>query len=197
MGKPIKTPQRQSAGRRKLFLTIAGILIAATAILTAITWPYNPIGRGIYRLLGKELPPTRSEELANIKRFLSARRKLDKKDYAAAFNELEYLRTRAGTSFTFFKEVYLYLGYIYEIRGDIAGEEQLYRELAGKDRVFARFMEGLYNFHHNHPTEARKALDEAIALDNRLNRLGKYRPTALKALERIDKDASRPDGRKP
>ncbi|WP_298433905.1 hypothetical protein [Geobacter sp.] len=187
MGKPNTPASQRDALRRKLALSLAGILVASLAVLTVITWPYNPVGRMIYKVLGKELPPTRSEELGNIKRFLAARRKLDKKEYAQAFEDLDYLRTHAGTSFTFFKEVYLYLGYIYEIRGDLAGEERLYHELAGRDRVFARFMDGLYNFRHGRLDEARKALSEAVALDDRLNRLGKYRGIAIKTLEKLDK----------
>ncbi|WP_298269850.1 hypothetical protein [Geobacter sp.] len=187
MGKSNPPAPRRSAPLKIIALALAGIVVAALTVVTVITWPYNPLGRVIYRVLGKQLPPTRSEELGNIKRFLAARRKLDKKEYAQAFEDLDYLRTHAGTSFTFFKEVYLYLGYIYEIRGDLADEERLYRELAGRDRVFARFMDGLYNFRHGRPDEARKALSEAVALDDRLNRLGKYREIAIKTLEKLDK----------
>lgn len=160
---------------------VIAVLIGIGAIYTVSTWPYNVVGWITYRVMGKPFP-SRATELQHMKQFLAAKRKLNKKQYDSAYQDLEYLRQNVTVAFPFFKEIYLYLGYIYDIRGDFRSEEALHRELEEKDKVFAGFLRGLYAIHHGRTEEGKKYLSEAVKLDNQLNKLGKYRGVALKAL---------------
>jgi len=166
--------------RRILAVLVATVLGAAVLYVVA-TWPYNVVGWVSYLVAGKQFP-SRATELQYMKRFLEAKRKLNKKEYDAAFRELQYLRQNVATTFPFFKEIYLYLGYIHDIRGDLSGEEALHRELEARDKVFAGFLKGLYAIRHGRGAEGRQYLAEAVKLDNQLNRLGKYRRIAMEAL---------------
>ncbi len=174
MGKSVRKKGRTIAALVAIILGVASVYVVAT-------WPYNVVGWMTYRVLGKPFP-SRATELQNIKRFLDAKRKLNKKEYDAAFQELQYLRQNVAVTFPFFKEIYLYLGYIHDLRGDLRGEEALHRELETKDKVFARFLEGLYAIRHGRDVEGKGYLAESIKLDDQFNRLGKYRGVALKAL---------------
>ena len=174
MGKPARKTGRTIAA-------LIAVIFGAASVYVIATWPYNVVGWMTYRVMGKPFP-SRATELQNIKRFLDAKRKLNKKEYDAAFQELQYLRLKVAVTFPFYKEIYLYLGYIYDIRGDLRGEEALHRDLEAKDKVFARFLKGLYAIRHGRAAEGKGYLAEAIKLDNQLNSLGKYRGVALKAL---------------
>lgn len=167
---------------RRIFVVLVAVILGAAAVYVVATWPYNVVGWVSYRMAGKPFH-SRATELQQIKRFLEAKRKLNKKEYDAAFQELQYLRQNVATTFPFFKEIYLYLGYIHDIRGDLRGEEALHRELEAKDKVFAHFLRGLYAIRHGRNVEGKKFLAEAVKLDNQFNRLGKYRRIALKALD--------------
>lgn len=169
---------------RKFLVVLAVLVIGTAALFVLVTWPHNAVGRIVYRLLGKELPSRRSEDLRNIKRFLAAKRMLDKKEYAKAFEELEFLRKNVNSSFPFFKDIYLSIGYIHDVKGELQQEEALYRDLATKDKTLANFLLGLYHIHHGRESEGRKYLGEAIRLDNQFNRLGNFREVALKELSK-------------
>lgn len=166
---------------RRILAVLVSAILGAAAVYVVATWPFNVVGWMSYRMAGKPFP-SRATELQQIKRFLEAKRKLNKKEYDAAFQELQYLRQNVATTFPFFKEIYLYLGYIHDIRGDLRGEEALLRELEAKDKVFAHFLKGLYAIRHGRNVEGKQFLAEAVKLDNQFNRLGKYRRIALKAL---------------
>lgn len=166
---------------RQVIAAFIAIMFGIASIYIVSTWPYNVVGWITYRVMGKPFP-SRATELQYMKRFLAAKRQLNKKQYDAAYQELEYLRKNVSNTFPFFKEVYLYLGYIYDIRGDSRSEEALHRELEAKDRVFAGFLKGLYAIHHGRVEEGKGYLSEAVKLDNQFNRLGKYRGVALKVL---------------
>jgi len=171
-------PERKT---RRVVAILIAIVLGISSVYVASTWPYNVAGWITYRLMGKPFP-SRVTDLQHMKRFLDAKRKLNKKEYDAAFEELQYLRQNVSITFPFFKEIYFYLGYIYDVRSDFRGEEALHRELEVKDKVFARFMKGLYAIRHGRNAEGRMFLAEAVKLDNQFNRLGKYRGVALKAL---------------
>lgn len=177
--------------RGRLIAAALAVIMVSAAVYVYVTWPYNFVGWITYRLSGKSLP-SRATELENIKRFLDAKRKLGRKEYDAAFQQLQYLKHDVSLTFPFFREIYLYLGYIHDIRGDFSGEEALHNELETKDRVFARFLKGLYAIRHGKVTEGKGYLQEAVELDNRFNRLGKYRGVALKVLEQ-DKQGEKRD----
>ncbi len=170
--------------QKKTLQVVAAVIVVmfgVASIYTVSTWPYNVVGWITYRVMGKPFP-SRATELQHMKQFLAAKRKLNKKQYDSAYQDLEYLRQNVTVAFPFFKEIYLYLGYIYDIRGDFRSEEALHRELEEKDKVFAGFLRGLYAIHHGRTEEGKKYLSEAVKLDNQLNKLGKYRGVALKAL---------------
>lgn len=166
---------------RQVVAAVVAVMFGTASIYTVLTWPYNIVGWLTYRVMGKSFP-SRATELQHMKQFLAAKRKLNKKQYDSAYQDLEYLRRNVAVTFPFFKEIYLYLGYLYDIRGDFRSEEALHRELEAKDKVFASFLKGLYALHHGRAEEGKRYLSEAVKLDNQVNRLGKYRQTALKTL---------------
>lgn len=157
--------------RRKSTIAAGLIVVVLASAHITLSWPHNFLGKAVYRLLGKQMPPKRSEDLANIKQFLKAKRLLDKKDYAPARTKLEDLRTRVLPNFLFFREIYLYLGYIYDIQGDYRKEETLYNELQEKDIVLSKFLYGLYYFRHGQETKGREYLTAALELDRKYGRL--------------------------
>ena len=169
----------------RVVAVVFALVLGAASVYVVATWPYNVVGWMTYRMTGKPFP-SRATELQHMKRFFDAKRKLNRKEYDPAFQELQYLRRNVTTTFPFFKEIYLYLGYIHDIRGDFRGEEALHRELETKDRVFALFLKGLYDIRHGRVAEGRKCLAESVKLDNQLNRLGKYRGVALKSLGAVE-----------
>lgn len=161
---------------KKLLYLICSVLLLLATAFTIKTWPFNFVGKITYRILGKRLPVTAGEDLANIQRFLFARRKISEKKFPEAQKELEKLRTKVSPDFIFFKEIYLYLGYIYDNQGQFKKEEDLYTELQGKDVVFSNFMKGLYYQRHGDKAKARGFFSEALKLDNRYHRLNdRYR----------------------
>lgn len=172
---------KSGRNRRRILALLVAVILGGASVYVVATWPYNVVGWVSYRMAGKPFP-SRATELRHMKRFLEAKRKLNKKEYDAAFQELQYLRQNVAPTFPFFKEVYLYLGYIHDIRGDLRGEEALHRELEAKDKVFALFLKGLYAIRHGRDAEGREYLAEAVKLDNRLNSLGKYRRIARKVI---------------
>ncbi|MEA5113517.1 MAG: tetratricopeptide repeat protein [Geobacteraceae bacterium] len=156
--------------RKAVIAAVLVVTLIAGAHLT-LSWPHNFLGKVVYRILGKPMPPKRSEDLANIRQFLKAKRLLDRKDYAQARLKLEDLRARIQPNFLFFREIYFFLGYIYDIQGDFKKEESLYSELQGKDVVLAKFLYGLYYFRHGQETKAREFLSSTLALDQKYHRL--------------------------
>jgi hypothetical protein len=182
-----KTKTKWRLNKVLVFSFLIASLVASAYL--AKTWPYNFAGSIIYRLLGKPIPNKRSEALAQIKQFLQAKRKLDKKDYKGAQATLEYLQTRISPKFLFFKEVYLYLGYIYDMTGEFRKEESLYRGLEKKDVVFSKFMYGLYYTRHGQEAKGRALFSEALVLDNKMHRLGsKYRAAVKNKLKEVSGD---------
>lgn len=177
------------AFRRPAVLFFLAVAISASVYLFW-TWPDNLVGIITYRFLGKPLPS--KSPLQQIRLFLAAKRKLDKKDFAGAHRELEYLRQQIESDFPFFKEVYMYLGYLYDVKGDLKSEEALYRELEGKDETFAKFMFGLYHIKHGRAEQGHRELFEALKLDDRTKRLGKYREVAEKELGKAVRGAKQP-----
>lgn len=157
--------------RRKAVIAAALIVAVLAGAHLTLSWPHNFLGAVVYRMLGKQLPPKRSEDLANIKKFLKAKRLLDRKEHAPARKALEDLRTRIQPNFLFFQKVYYYLGYIYDVQGEFRKEEMLYRDLQEKDVVLSKFLFGLYYFRHGQEAKARESLAAALELDRKHRRL--------------------------
>jgi hypothetical protein len=177
-----ETKKKRHINKVIVFSCLIALLFAG--VYLAKTWPYNFAGSIIYRLLGKPIPNKKSEALAHIKQFLQAKRKLDKKDYKSAQATLEDLQSRISPRFLFFKEVYLYLGYIYDVTGDFRKEESLYRGLEKKDPVLSKFLYGLYYMKHGQAEKGRGLFSEALLLDNKAHRLGnKYRAEIERVLK--------------
>lgn len=161
-----------TASYRKKVVIVLSLIVALTAgYYLMVTWPHNVIGKVAYRLLGKKLPLKKSEELAYIRQFLSAKRMLDKKELAQARAKLEIIKGRVQPNFLFFREIYFYLGYIYDVQGDFGKEEALYSELQEKDVVLSKFLYGLYYFRHGQDFKARENLTAALSLDRKYRRL--------------------------
>jgi len=168
---PVKKTSTTPWYRRKAVIAAALVVAVLAGAHLTLSWPHNFLGTAVYRLLGKQLPPKRSEDLVNIRKFLKAKRLLDKKEYAPARVALEDLRTRIQPNFLFFQKVYYYLGYIYDVQGDFRKEEMLYSDLQEKDVVLSKFLFGLYYFRHGQDSKARESLSAAIQLDRKHRRL--------------------------
>lgn len=170
--------------KKAIIAAIAVLLIAGIAFIVK-TWPDNIVATAAYYVMGKPAPGKNKEDLRDIKTFLSAKRNIDAKQYGAARTELEGLAAKVETKFLFFREIFLYLGFVYDVTGDFAREEALYSRLATQDPTFSKFMFGLYHVRKGKITEARQELFEALKLDDQHKRLGKYRQTAVKALQNV------------
>lgn len=168
---PVKKTSTTPWYRRKAVIAAALIVAVLAGAHLTLSWPHNFLGAVVYRMLGKQLPPKRSEDLANIKKFLKAKRLLDRKEHAPARKALEDLRTRIQPNFLFFQKVYYYLGYIYDVQGEFRKEEMLYRDLQEKDVVLSKFLFGLYYFRHGQEAKARESLAAALELDRKHRRL--------------------------
>jgi hypothetical protein len=189
MGIKVKITKSKWRINKVIVISFLVASLVASAYL-AKTWPYNFAGSIIYRILGKPIPNKKLEALAHIKQFLQAKRKLDKKDYKSAQATLEDLQSRISPRFLFFKEVYLYLGYIYDVTGDFRKEESLYRGLEKKDPVLSKFLYGLYYMKHGQEEKGRELFSKALLLDNKAHKLGsKYRAE----IERVLKASPRSD----
>ena len=167
----MKKTSRTPWYRGKAVIAAALVVTVLAGAHLSLSWPYNFLGTAVYRVLGKQLPPKRSEDLANIKKFLKAKRLLDRKEYAPARVALEDLRTRIQPNFLFFQKVYYYLGYIYDVQGEFRKEEMLYSDLQDKDIVLSKFLFGLYYFRHGQDAKARDCLSAALQLDRKHRRL--------------------------
>jgi len=178
--------------KRPVLIAAIALLFAAGVAHVAITWPDNLIATVVYHLLGKTPPSKTQEDLRNIKLFLNAKRKIDSKQYAAARADLEKLSDKVEADFLFFKEIFFYLGYVYDVTGEFSKEEALYTRLGKKDPTFSKFMFGLYHVRHGKAAQAQQELVEALKLDARHRRLGKYRQTAVQALQTLNADGSKP-----
>lgn len=161
---------------RKLAYIVCSVLLLFFAAYTIKTWPFNFVGKITYRILGRPIPVSAAEDLENMKHFLSARRMIGNKKFPEAQKELEKLRRKVSPDFIFFKEIYLYLGYVYDNQGQFRKEEELYSELQEKDVVFSQFMRGLYYQRRGDKAKARDFFSEALKLDDRYHRLNdRYR----------------------
>lgn len=183
--------------RRKAVIAAALVVTLIAGTHLTLSWPHNFLGAAVYRLMGKQLPPKRSEDLANIRQFLKAKRLLDKKDYAQARLKLEDLKARIQPNFLFFREIYFFLGYIYDVQGDFGKEESLYGELQGKDLVLSKFLYGLYYFRHGQEASARESLSSALALDGKYHRLNnEFRSLLHSTLAQISRQDKLPQSPK-
>lgn len=178
--------------KRPVVIAAIALLFAVGFAHVAMTWPNNMIATAIYRLLGKAPPSKTQEDLRNVKLFLNAKRKIDSKQYAAARADLEKLSHKVETNFLFFREIFFYLGYVYDVTGEFRAEEALYSRLGKHDPTFSKFMFGLYHVRQGKAAQAQQELVEALKLDDRHRRLGKYRQTAVQALQTLNARASRP-----
>jgi tetratricopeptide (TPR) repeat protein len=169
----------------KYTITVYLIVTLLAGAYLVKTWPYNFAGAIVYRLLGKP-DPRQNADLVHIKKFLSAKRKLDKKDYQNAQILLEELRTSISGNFLFFREIYLYLGYVYDVKGEFDKEMSLYIDLDKKDKILSRFLTGLYYYKHGQTEKTVRLFNEALLLDNKSHKLGdKYRAVIEKLLKEI------------
>lgn len=161
---------------KRLLCILCSVILLLFAAYTIKTWPFNFVGKVTYRLLGRPVPVSAKEDLENMKGFLLARRLITDKKFPEAQKKLEKLRKKVSPNFIFFKEIYLYLGYVYDNQGQFRKEEDLYRELQEKDVVFSKVMQGLYYHRHGDKAKALGLFNEALNLDARYHRLNdRYR----------------------
>lgn len=173
------------------------ILVFAALVASAYlakTFPYNFAGKIAYRLMGKPFPTRQSEDLAHIRQFLYAKRMIDRRDYRKARKTLEELRPKVSSNFIFFREAYLYLGYVYDVTGEFGKEESLYQRLDNQNPAFSRFLLALYFIKSNRPQVGRGLMQEALQSDDKSGGLGnRYRPVAVRVLREMSADAGKQD----